>query len=91
VGSVEFIHRTIITQRDRGAAILLVSAELDEVLALADRIAVMYHGQIVAPVPAEQATRDELGLLMAGGRVSVQEAGTKDQGAEIGDQWVGDG
>ena len=45
---------------------LLVSAELDEVMSLADRIAVMYHGQIVAVVQADQATREDLGLLMAG-------------------------
>ena len=68
VGSIEFIHRAIVAQRDRGAAVLLVSAELDEILALADRIAVMYHGQIVATVPAAEATREEIGLLMAGGK-----------------------
>jgi simple sugar transport system ATP-binding protein len=66
VGSIEFIHKTIVAERDRGAAVLLVSAELDEVMSLADTIAVMYHGQIVAVVPADQATREDLGLLMAG-------------------------
>jgi simple sugar transport system ATP-binding protein len=66
VGSIEFIHRTIVAQRDRGAAVLLVSAELDEITSLADRIAVMYRGQIMAILPAAEATREELGLLMAG-------------------------
>ncbi len=66
VGSIEFIHRSIIEQRDRGVAVLLVSAELDEVLALSDRIAVMFHGEILAVIPAATATREQLGLLMAG-------------------------
>ena len=66
VGSIEFIHRGIIRQRDAGSAVLLVSAELDEILALSDRIAVMFHGKIIATVPASEATREGLGLLMAG-------------------------
>jgi simple sugar transport system ATP-binding protein len=66
VGSIEFIHRGIIRQRDEGVAVLLVSAELDEILALADRIAVMFKGKIIATVPREQATREGIGLLMAG-------------------------
>jgi len=66
VGSIEYIHKRIIAMRDQGAAVLLVSAELDEIMSLADRIAVMYHGKIVAVLDAEKATRTELGLLMAG-------------------------
>jgi ABC-type uncharacterized transport system ATPase subunit len=66
VGSIEFIHHEIIRQRDEGVAVLLVSAELDEILALADRIAVMFKGAIIATVPRDQATREEIGLLMAG-------------------------
>jgi ABC-type uncharacterized transport system ATPase subunit len=66
VGSIEFIHKQIIQQRDRGAAVLLVSAELDEVMSLSDRIAVMYKGEVIKVVEAENATREELGLLMAG-------------------------
>ena len=66
VGSIEFIHGRIIEQRDAGVAVLLVSAELDEIMALSDRIAVMYHGEIIDTVPAEVATREQLGLLMAG-------------------------
>lgn len=71
VGSIEFIHRRIIEQRDEGIAVLLVSAELDEILSLADRIAVIYHGRIVATMPAEDATREKLGLLMAGSGEAV--------------------
>jgi general nucleoside transport system ATP-binding protein len=66
VGSIEFIHNNIITERDAGTAVLLISAELDEILALADRIAVMYKGQIVGIVDARSADREQLGLLMAG-------------------------
>jgi simple sugar transport system ATP-binding protein len=66
VGSIEFIHKGIIRQRDEGTAVLLVSAELDEILALADRIAVMFKGNIIATLPATGATREGLGLLMAG-------------------------
>lgn len=66
VGSIEFIHKQIITQRDEGAAVLLVSAELDEIMSLSDRIAVMYKGQIIEMLDAKTATREQLGLLMAG-------------------------
>lgn len=66
VGSIEFIHNQIVAQRDRGIAVLLVSAELDEVLGLADRVAVMFDGRIVKTLPIEEATRERVGLLMAG-------------------------
>ena len=66
VGSFEFIHNHIIDQRDSGSAVLLVSAELDEILSLADRVAVMFEGQIVKTLPIAEATRERLGLLMAG-------------------------
>jgi ABC-type uncharacterized transport system ATPase subunit len=66
VGSIEYIHKEIIIMRDRGVAVLLVSAELDEIMALSDRIAVMYRGQIVATVDAAKVTREQLGLWMAG-------------------------
>ncbi len=71
VGSIEFIHRQVVAKRDEGAAILLVSAELDEVLELSDRIAVMYRGEIVALVDGPSASREEVGLLMAAGRRSI--------------------
>jgi ABC-type uncharacterized transport system ATPase subunit len=66
VGSIEFIHNRIVSERDAGVAVLLVSAELDEIMALSDRIAVMYHGDIIDTLPANTATREHLGLLMAG-------------------------
>jgi simple sugar transport system ATP-binding protein len=65
VGSIEFIHEQIIAARDAGKSVLIISTELDEVLALADRIAVMYRGRIVGIVDAK-ATREKLGKMMAG-------------------------
>jgi simple sugar transport system ATP-binding protein len=75
VGSIEFIHRQAIAKRDTGVAILLVSAELDEVLELSDRIGVMYRGRIVEFLDGRTADREDVGLLMAtGGRDSgIQE------------------
>jgi simple sugar transport system ATP-binding protein len=67
VGSIEFIHRQAIRKRDAGTAVLLVSAELDEVLELSDRVAVMYRGQIVSIVDGRTADRNEVGVLMATG------------------------
>jgi ABC-type uncharacterized transport system ATPase subunit len=72
VGSIEYIHRQIVEMRDQGVAVLLVSAELDEITSLSDRIAVMFHGQIVATMDADKATRSELGLLMAGATAQEQ-------------------
>lgn len=66
VGSIEYIHKEIIAMRDRGVAVLLVSAELDEIMSLADRIAVIYHGQLVTTVNTTAVTREQLGLWMAG-------------------------
>jgi simple sugar transport system ATP-binding protein len=66
VGSIEYIHRRIVQKRDEGAAVLIVSTELDEVLALGDRIAVMYHGRIVAILDPAEATPERLGLYMGG-------------------------
>jgi len=71
VGSIEYIHSEIIKMRDRGVAVLLISAELDEIMALSDRIAVMYRGQIVAVVDAKNTTREQLGLWMAGAHVET--------------------
>jgi len=65
VGAQEFIHERIVAERDHGTAVVLVSTELDEVLALADRIAVMYRGKVIGVLPGG-ATRDEVGLMMAG-------------------------
>jgi len=68
VGSIEYIHRRFIEKRDDGCAMLLVSPELDEVMQLSDRIAVMYEGEIMDILPADQVTKAQLGLLMAGVR-----------------------
>jgi general nucleoside transport system ATP-binding protein len=69
VGSIEFIHRRAIEKRDAGTAILLVSAELDEVLEMSDRIVVMYRGELVAERDGRTADKNEIGILMAtGGR-----------------------
>lgn len=66
VGSIEYIHKRIIQERDKGAAVLLISAELDEILSLADRIAVIYQGKLVSIHQAGKFSKSELGLLMAG-------------------------
>jgi simple sugar transport system ATP-binding protein len=66
VGSIEYIHRRIVEQRDAGAAILIVSTELDEVLAVGDRIAVMFGGRIVGILSGDDATYENLGMLMGG-------------------------
>ena len=66
VGSIEYIHKCIIQKRDEGCAVLLVSPELDEILELSDRIAVMYRGKILAIVPNKGISKDYIGLLMAG-------------------------
>jgi len=66
VGSIEYIHNRLIEKRDQGVAVLLVSTELDEIMQLSDRIAVMFKGQILDILPIEQATKESIGLLMAG-------------------------
>ncbi len=75
VGSIEFIHRQAIRMRNEGTAILLVSAELDEVLEISDRIAIMYRGAIVATVDGRTADKNEVGLLMATGGASREDDG----------------
>jgi simple sugar transport system ATP-binding protein len=81
VGSIEFIHRQAIARRDSGVAILLVSAELDEVLELSDRVGVMFRGRIVAVLDGRTADREDVGLLMAtGGR----EGGITSREAPVG-------
>ncbi len=76
VGSIEFIHKQIVAMRDAGTAVLLVSTELDEILSLSDRIAVMYAGRVVGTVDAADADRERIGLLMAG---ITKDAGEKAQ------------
>jgi simple sugar transport system ATP-binding protein len=67
IGAIEFIHRKIIRLRDAGCAILLVSAELEEVMALADHLLVMHEGRIVGELDPQHSTMEEIGLLMTGG------------------------
>jgi len=74
VGSIEFLHRRIVEERDKGVPVLIVSTELDEVVELADRIAVLYKGRVVGVVP-QDTPRDVLGLMMAG--VPAEEAVTE--------------
>jgi simple sugar transport system ATP-binding protein len=79
VGSIEFVHRQIIAARDRGAAVLLVSAELEEVMSLSDRIAVLYEGEIVGTIEGSLATEEQLGLWMAGITDHDSHAGVKQE------------
>jgi ABC-type uncharacterized transport system ATPase subunit len=77
VGSIEYIHSQLIQKRDDEVAVLLVSTELDEIMQLADRIAVMYRGEIVAVLDTQKVTKEQVGLLMAG--VSPEEAGVDEE------------
>jgi ABC-type uncharacterized transport system ATPase subunit len=77
VGSQEFVHKRIIAERDNGAAVVLISSELDEVLGLADRIAVMYRGRIIGEVPAGTSA-DQIGLLMAGSKAESAQTAQDD-------------
>ena len=71
VGSIEFIHKQIIDRRDNGAGVLLVSAELSEVLSLSDRIAVIFEGEIVDVLKASETNERELGKLMTGSKAEA--------------------
>jgi ABC-type uncharacterized transport system ATPase subunit len=83
VGSIEFVHRTLLEARDSGAAILLVSVELDEVMSLSDRIGVLFRGQIVGEMDGSDATEEKLGILMAGGTLTEDYEGEPtDEGLE---------
>ena len=68
VGAIEYIHKELINQRDKGKAVLLVSLELDEVMNLSDRILVMFEGEIVANLHPNNLTVNELGLYMSGSK-----------------------
>jgi general nucleoside transport system ATP-binding protein len=80
VGSIEYIHQQLVAKRDAGTGVLLVSSELDEVIALADRVAVMFRGRLVGPFPTP-VTKEALGLMMAG--VSPEEALAGREGAPV--------
>jgi simple sugar transport system ATP-binding protein len=66
VGSIEYIHKRLIEHRDKGKAVLLVSLELDEVLQLSDRIAIVNNGDLIGTVIASETNENEVGLMMAG-------------------------
>ena len=66
VGATEYIHGQLVAERDKGRAVLVVSAELSEILALSDRILVIYEGRILADLPQAEASEQSLGLMMAG-------------------------
>ena len=70
VGAIEYVHKYIVEQRNKGKAVLLVSFELDEIMSLSDTIDVIFDGKIVASMPGKGANENELGLLMAGGKVN---------------------
>ena len=72
IGATEYIHQRLLQQRDNGTAILLISEDLDEIRTLSDRIAVMYEGRIIGIVERNQATVEQIGLMMAG--ISIEEA-----------------
>jgi simple sugar transport system ATP-binding protein len=78
IGATEFIHRKLIELRDAGAAVLLVSAELDEILSLSDRVIVLYEGKIVGEVDPGSVSEEEIGLMMTGGGAK---AGAEEQGS----------
>jgi ABC-type uncharacterized transport system ATPase subunit len=80
IGATEYVRQQLIEQRKEGTAILLISEDLDEILALSDRIAVIYEGQIMDIVPREEATLEKLGLLMAG----VKEVVTTSRSTPLG-------
>jgi simple sugar transport system ATP-binding protein len=84
VGSIEFVHKTLVEERDKGAGVLLVSVELDEVMALADRILVLYRGRIQGELHATTATEEEVGILMAGGAVEDLKQHHKDSQQDAG-------
>ena len=79
IGAIEFIHQQIVALRDQGKAILLVSVELEEILALSDRIAVMFDGQIMGERLPHETDEKELGLMMAG--ITHEATATQSQNA----------
>jgi simple sugar transport system ATP-binding protein len=71
VGAIEFVHKSLVEKRDQGVAILLVSAELDEIMELSDRIAVLYEGEIMGMFESGAVDENRLGLLMTGGEAQL--------------------
>lgn len=71
VGAIEYVHKYIVDQRNKGKAVLLVSFELDEIMSLSDKIDVIFDGQIVSSIPGKEANENDLGLMMAGGKANA--------------------
>ena len=69
VGAMEYIHRRLLQEKERGAGVVLISEDLDEIFNLSDRIIVMYEGKIMGEVPADVASREQIGLWMSGVKV----------------------
>ena len=80
MGAIEYIHRQIVRSRDEGAAVLLVSLELDEVMNVSDRILVMYEGEITGELDPKRTTVKELGLYMSGAKRQLPADGADDSG-----------
>lgn len=78
VGAIEYVHKTIVAERDRGNAILVISLELDEVMNIADRILVMYEGEIMAELDPKKTNVEEIGLYMSGSKKQDKNGGNKD-------------
>jgi simple sugar transport system ATP-binding protein len=74
IGATEYVRNKLIEQRDRGAAVLLISEDLEEIRSLSDRIAVIYEGRIVGILPCDEATEETLGLMMSGAKEVANEA-----------------
>jgi simple sugar transport system ATP-binding protein len=83
VGSIEFVHRTLLDARDQGTAILLISVELDEIMSLSDRILVLYQNQIAGEVDPAQTTKEEIGLLMGGSTLEFVEPALQVEAATV--------
>jgi len=81
VGSIEFVHQTLVEARDAGAAVLLVSVELDEVFSLSDRIAVMFEGRVMGVLDRKDANEQDVGILMAGGSLEGDQSAQEKVGA----------
>jgi simple sugar transport system ATP-binding protein len=80
IGAIEFIHKTLISMRGKGIAMLLISMELDEIFSLSDRILVFYEGEIMGEVTPDEVDREEIGLMMAGHKKAEVVSERSDEG-----------
>ena len=82
IGAIEFIHKQIVGARDKGLAVLLVSADLNEVMSLSDRILVLFEGKVMGELTSEEANAERLGLLMSGSKLHDEVEETYEEAAE---------